>query len=310
MLIQARSRWLQASSLTAVLLTILAWTYGGLLGHETEKKEYANASLLISGEELRHHLNDPKTLIVDARHSQQYTAGHIPGAVNLPIAEITQVINGVPGMLAPIKKVEMALGQRGIARQINVVVYDDLGGVPATRLFWVLDYIGHPKVSILQGGFQLWQKERRPIQRQIPDTMAVEYEATPLANRLANKEWVRTRLKDPTVVLVDARSTQEFDGLVPEIEIKRAGHIPGSVNVDWNRNLTGEPRQFKPAAKLARIYRKAGATPEKEIVIYCRTGARASHDYFVLRLLGYPRVRLYDGSYVEWSADETLPTAR
>ncbi|MFQ5853769.1 MAG: sulfurtransferase, partial [Candidatus Binatia bacterium] len=110
--------------------------------------------------------------------------------------------------------------------------------------------------------------------------------------------------------LVDARSPGEFDGKVPGREISRPGHIPGAVSVDWIRNLTVEPRQFKSSPKLARIYRKAGATPDKEIIVYCRTGMRASHDYFVLRLLGYQKVRLYDGSYVEWSADTTLPVAR
>lgn len=310
MLNPARSRRLLASMVVILLLIFLARGCGESRGHQTEEKGYANASLLVSGEELRHHLNDPGTLVVDVRQPKRYSAGHLPGAVNLPIAEITQTMNGVPGMLAPIEAVEQTLGQRGIRRQMHVVIYDDIGGVPATRLFWALDYLGQSKISVLQGGLKLWQKERRPISRRIPEAMAVEYKATPLTSRLANKGWVQTRLKDPTVVLVDARSNQEFDGLVPGRQVKRAGHIPGSVNIDWNRNLTGEPRQFKPAAKLARIYRKAGATADKEIVVYCRTGARASHDYFVLRLLGYPRVRLYDGSYVEWAADETLPTER
>ena len=94
-------------------------------------------------------------------------------------------------------------------------------------------------------------------------------------------------------------------------DVKRPGHIPGAVNVDWILNLTEtKPQQFKPSTELARLYREAGATPEKEIVVYCRTGVRASHAYFVLRLLGFPRVRLYDGSYVEWSADPDLPVAR
>ena len=310
MLDQARLRWVRVSSVVTLVVTFLAWGYGESQGHQTEEKGYANPSLLVSGEEARHHLNDPGTLVVDVRLPKRYTTGHLPGAVNFPIAEITQTMNGVPGMLSPIEEIEKILGQRGIRRQTHVVIYDDIGGVPSTRLFWALDYLGHSKISVLQGGFKLWQKERRPISRRIPEALAVEYKASPRTSRLTDKDWVRNRLKDPTVVLVAARSNQEFDGLVPGRQVRRAGHIPGSVNVDWNRNLTGEPRQFKSAAKLARTYRKAGVTPDKEIVIYCRTGARASHDYFVLRLLGYPRVRLYDGSYVEWSADETLPTTR
>ena len=110
---------------------------------------------------------------------------------------------------------------------------------------------------------------------------------------------------------MDARSPEEFDGEVPGRDVKRPGRIPGAVNVDWVRNLTTEePRQVKGGAELARLYRRAGVTPDKEVVAYCRTGVRASHTYFALRLLGYPKVRVYDGSFVEWAADPSLPVVR
>jgi thiosulfate/3-mercaptopyruvate sulfurtransferase len=128
---------------------------------------------------------------------------------------------------------------------------------------------------------------------------------------VAEKTWVQARLQDPSVILVDARSPAEFSGEVAGRDIQRPGHIPGAVNVEWVRNLTEtEPRQFKPAVDLESLYQQAEVTPDKEIVVYCRTGVRASHDYFALRLLGYPRVRLYDGSYLEWSADPTLLVVR
>jgi thiosulfate/3-mercaptopyruvate sulfurtransferase len=257
------------------------------------------------------HLGEAGLVILDARSPDRYAAGHIPGAVNLPVADITRAINGVPGMLAPLPEVERALGARGITRNSRLVIYDDSSAEQATRVFWALDFLGHSQVGVLQGGFGQWQREGRPISRDAAPSTPAGYTAAPDPAKIADLAWMRAHLDNPAVVLVDSRSPEEFDGGVPGRDVKRPGHIPGAMNVDWVRNLTtAEPRQIKAGADLARIYRRAGATPDKEIVVYCRTGVRASHTYFVLRLLGYPRVRLYDGSFVEWAADASLPVAR
>ena len=306
-----RWTWVCASAVVPVLLFVAATGYAQCWGNEAAVKGYANASLLVSGQEVADHLGEAGIRILDARPPERYAAGHIPGAVSLPIAEITRTLNGVPGMLAPIEEIEQALGRRRISRDSYVVIYDDFGGNQATRLFWVLDYLGHPRVSVLQGGLQLWQQEGRPTSREVPKLATARYLRDPRPDRLADRTWVRAHLKDPSIILVDARSPGEFDGKVPGRQIRRPGHIPGAVNADWVRNLTtAEPRQFRAGAELARLYGVSGVTLDKEIVVYCRTGMRASHTYFVLRLLGYPHVRLYDGSYVEWSADATLPVAR
>ncbi len=308
-----RQRWRWAGTIVVVpvLLFTAATGYAECWGNEAAAKGYANASLLVSGQEVADHLVEPGIRILDVRRPERYAAGHIPGAVNLPIAEITRTMNGVPGILAPVAEVEQALGRRGVSRDSYVVIYDDFGGNRATRLFWVLDYLVHSRVSVLQGGFRLWQQEGRPTSREILNPATARYQSDPRPDRLADLTWVRSRLKDPSIVLVDARSPGEFDGKIPGREIRQPGHIPGAVNVDWVRNLTtAKPRQFRAGAELAELYQLTGVTPDKEIVVYCRTGMRASHTYFVLRLLGYPRVRLYDGSYVEWSADATLPIAR
>ena len=306
-----RKRWMWASAFGAILLFVASTGYAQCWGDQAKARRYPNASLLVSAQEVADHLGDPSIRILDARPPEGYAAGHIPGAVNLPVAEITRIINGVPGMLAPVEEVEQALARRGVTRDVRVVVYDDFGGDQATRLFWAIDYLDHPRVSVLQGGFGLWRQEGRPISQEVPKVTAVPYKGRPRADRLADRNWVRARLQDPSITLVDARSPEEFDGKVAGRDVKRPGHIPGAVNADWVRNLTTtEPRLFKAGPELGRLYRDAGVTPNKEIVVYCRTGVRASHDYFVLRLLGYPRVRLYDGSYVEWAADPDLPVAR
>lgn len=303
----SRQRSVQASVVIAALLLVV--TIGSVT--QAGAKEYANASLLLLGQELTDRLGDEGLRILDARPPERYAASHIPDAVNVPIADITRAIDGVPGMLAPVEEVKRSPGQLGVTRETQVVIYDDFGGIQATRLFWALDYLGHPRLSVLQGGFDLWQHEGRPTSQEVPPVKTSRYRGELRADRLADRSWVQTRINDTAIALVDARSSEEFRGEVPGREVTRAGDIPGAVNVDWVRNLTTtEPRQFKLAAELAALSRQARVTPEKEIAVYCRTGAQASHDYFVLRLLGYPRVRVYDGSYVEWAADDTLPVAR
>ncbi|MBI3016029.1 MAG: sulfurtransferase [Candidatus Tectomicrobia bacterium] len=306
-----RQRWAWAGAVVAVLLLIASTGYAQCWGDQAKAQGYGNAALLASGQEVADHLGEAGVRILDARSPERYAAGHIPGAVNLPVAEVSRTINGVPGMLTPVREVEQALGARGVTRESRVVIYDDFGGDQATRLFWALDFMGHPRVSVLQGGFGLWQREGRPVARDPSQPLVTRYRAAPDSTRLADAAWVKARLDDPAAVLVDSRSPEEFDGEVPGREVSRPGHIPGAVNVDWVRNLTPtETRRFKAGAELARLYRRAGVTPDKEILVYCRTGVRASHTYFVLRLLGYPKVRLYDGSFVEWAADPGLPVAR
>lgn len=311
MLIRVWARWVGAGALALGLLLPSAAARAQCWGDEAKAKGYANPALLASGQEVADHLDEASIRILDTRTPDRYAAGHIPGAVNLPIAEITRTINGVPGMLAPIQELDQALGARGVTRESRVVIYDDFGGDQATRLFWALDFLGHPQVGVLQGGFALWQREGRPIARDQVAPAPVRYVAASDPAKLADLAWVKAHLDDRGVVLLDSRSPEEFDGEVPGRDVARPGHIPGAVNVDWVRNLTStEPRQFKSGSDLVRLYRRAGVTPEKEIAVYCRTGVRASHTYFVLRLLGYPRVRLYDGSFVEWAADPSLPVAR
>ncbi|GIX47187.1 MAG: hypothetical protein KatS3mg131_1398 [Candidatus Tectimicrobiota bacterium] len=268
------------------------------------------APLLLSGEQLQQRLGEAGLRLVDVRPPPQYAAGHLPGAVNLPLAAITQQRGGTPGMLAPLSVVEQALGARGIDRTHWVVIYDEVGGDRATRLFWVLDYLGQARLSVLDGGFALWQQEGRPLSQEVPQVAATRYQATPDASKLADLAWVRAHLDDPGVVLVDARSPAEFSGQQPGRQVVRGGHIPGAVNLNWVEHLTPPPHRLKAREELARLYRRLGVVPQKEVVVYCRTGVRASHTYFVLRLLGYPRVRLYDGSFVEWAAEATAPVAR
>ena len=271
---------LQRASAVAVIAVLFTATSGYTQsGRPSEMKSgYANASLLISGRELSERLTEPGIRILDVRSAEKYTVGHTLAAGNIHIGAMTTSLNEVPGMLAPVDVIERVLGEHGVTDKTRVIVYDDVGGPVATRLFWALEYLGHPQVSVLQGGFGLWQKEKRLESREIAKAAAARFMANPRAERLADKQWVQNHLKDPSVVLVDARSAEEFTGKVGGPGVKRPGHIPGAVNVNWVLNLTeAEPREFKPSARLAELYGQAGATQQKEILVYCHTGARASN---------------------------------
>jgi thiosulfate/3-mercaptopyruvate sulfurtransferase len=265
---------------------------------------YPNAQILAETDWLAQHLGDADLRILDVRAGSDYQEGHIKNALPLDMRDLTDEGAAVRGMLAPQAKVEAILGSLGIGPETTVVVYDDSGGLWAARLFWVLDYFQHPDVRILNGGFSKWVREGKPVDKVVPQVKPTRYRVNPAAERLASKEWVRQNLDAPGVVLVDARSLGEYNG--KDVVAKRGGHIPGAVNLEWTRNLAAEG-VWKPAQELQRMYRAVGVSQDKEVVTYCQTGVRAAHAYFTLRLLGYSRLRLYDGSWEEWGNDTSLP---
>ncbi|RMF88071.1 MAG: sulfurtransferase [Nitrospinota bacterium] len=294
--------------ISILFLSITGLARAQMTGKVGDPNRYENPQLLITAEELHARLEEPRLRIIDVRSQDAYAQGHIPGAVNLPIGQITVTRNGIPGMLAPQEVVEESLGAVGVTPESRVVIYDEAGGDRATRLFWVLDYYGHPHMAVLDGGFAAWQAAAFPITTAVPAVPKTTYRGTPDPAKLATGEWIRDHLTDPAVVLVDARSRAEFRGKVAGRGVKIAGHIPGAVNIDWVRNLTETaPRKILPPTTLRRLYAEVGISQDKTVVVYCRSGMRASHTYFVLRLLGYPRVRLYDGSWLEWANSGKFP---
>ncbi|MDP2727554.1 MAG: sulfurtransferase, partial [Dehalococcoidia bacterium] len=292
-------RWLGIS--LVVLLTVSS------CAPSTETVSYPNGRLLVETEWLSQHLGDPPVRIVDVRGSNSYEDGHIPGSVYLNMGDMVDPKASVRGMLAPQDQIEAKLGSLGISPETTVVVYDDSGGLWASRLFWVLDYLQHKDVRLLNGSFSKWVRESRPTSKDIPRVEATQYKGNPLPERSATKEWVLGKLKDSNMLLVDARTPGEYQGQ-DLAGNKRGGHIPGAVNVEWGRNLS-PTGTWKSAKDLEKMYVEAGVAKDKEIVTYCQTGVRAAHDYFTLRLLGYPNIHLYDGSWEEWGNDPTLPIA-
>jgi len=271
-------------------------------------KGYANAGLLTSPDEL-HRANESgkPPLIIDLRPPEDFASGHIPGAVHLDLWGVSLIDTDPAPLKAFMWMIDHLFNLRGVTADTPVVVYDDQSGLRAARAFWFLEYFGHPKVQLLDGGFNAWVTGRFPVTRESAAPPKSTWSGTPQEHTIATWRDVHARLGNPGVVLLDTRTDGEWNGTT--VRAKRGGRIPGAVHVEWTRNL-GPDGAFKPAAELRQMYEQAGVTPEKEVVTYCQGGYRAAHSYLALRLLGYPRVRNYTGSWKEWGDRPEVPVER
>jgi thiosulfate/3-mercaptopyruvate sulfurtransferase len=284
--------------------------YGVLLLASTisaqNDQDYVHPELLVETEWLAERMNDPGVRVVDMRSADDYAQGHIKGAIRFEASKL-RTKDEASAYLPPPEEFAAMMGALGIGNNTHVVVYDGRGGVFSARLWYVLDYYGHRKTSLLNGGWNKWTKEGRPVTTETPTPTKAEFKAEPNPQMVCTLDQVKSRIKKPDTVILDARSPEEYSGAVAQS--KKGGHIPGAVNIEWKNNLT-EAGTFKTAAELRRLYEQAGITPNKEVVTYCQSGGRASHTLFVLRLIGFDKSRNYYGSWLEWGNHEETPVEK
>ncbi|MFQ6672171.1 MAG: sulfurtransferase [Candidatus Tectimicrobiota bacterium] len=264
--------------------------------------------LLVESEWLESRRSDPDLVVVDTRRRAQYFVGHLPGAVSFPMRGVTDERSWRPGFLPKDEELCRRLGAAGMRREDHLVLYDDGDGLAACRVFWALDYLGHPRVSLLNGGFSKWSYEGRKKSLRRPKRPGASYDGRPAPERLVTAEWIYDRLANGYgLVLIDCRSTDEYTGA--RRKAARGGHIPGAVHVEWTRNLreTGACPVFRDRDELLALYQGAGATEGVPVVTYCQAQVRGSHTYFVLRWLGFESAYGYEGSWGEWGNDLQRP---
>ena len=282
----------------------------------------ARDALLAETGSLAARLEDPAIRIVDIRgiirppsapkpwylaNREAYETGHIPGAVFVDwLRDIVDPSAPVEMTVARADQFSDLMGRLGIGDAHAVVVYDDSGHL-APRLWWALNYYGHAAVRVLDGGFTKWAAEGRPVTTAVPRHPPARFTARIMPEWRAPVAEVRARLGDPALTLVDCRSPAEFRGEIGRGE--KPGRIPGAVNLPVGRLLEGEHKVWRSEAELRKLFDESGVTPEHEVVTYCNAGVSAAIGLFGAKLLGYPRVRNFAGSWYEWEHDPQNPIA-
>jgi len=269
----------------------------------------------ISPEALRARLASPDLRVVDVRSSladhaagrRAYRAGHLPGAVFLDLETDLSAPLAAHGGRHPLPDPERAaatFGAAGIGPDTHVVAYDDAGGMVAGRVWWMLRWLGHEQVHVLDGGVDAWSAAGGAMVTEVPSIPPVVFEPRVRDGMTADRGWLLAHAGDPGVVVVDARAPERYRGDVEPID-PRGGHIPGAINVPYADNLEGG-RFRAPEALRARYAALADADT---VVVYCGSGVSAAHDLMALEACGIAGARLYPGSWSDWVSYADAPVA-
>ena len=277
------------------------------------------ADMLVSTETLAAHLGDPDWIVFDLRHDlvkpesgrEAWKAAHVPGAYFMHVdQDLSGAKSGTNGRhpLPEIADFASRMNRCGVAPQRQVVIYDDGGGSFAVRLWWMLRWLGHERVSLLDGGFAAWKRENRPVDGAVPAPRDGEFVPRPMPGATVDRHYVATMRESPTARLVDARAATRYMGENETLD-PVAGHIPGAVNRFWQHNL-GYDGRFLPPEELRAEFLELLDGADPALTIHsCGSGITACHNLFAMELAGLAGSRLYPGSWSEWCADSALPVA-
>ncbi len=274
---------------------------------------YANPDALVDTEWVAQHRNDPNVKLVEVDvDTSAYRQGHAPGAIgwNWSTQLEDQVRRDIPSKEAW----EKLLSESGIKNDDTIIFYGDNNNWFAAFAYWVAKMYGHKNVKLMNGGRKKWELEKRDLVTEEPKVTASQYKVANVDSSLrALQGDVAAHIGKSGGALVDVRSPAEFTGEVlapPGLQetAQRGGHVPGATNIPWLQAVNEADGTFKTPEQLRERYEREGITPDKDVIAYCRIGERSSHTWFALsELLGYPKVRNYDGSWTEWGSMIGVP---
>jgi len=295
----------------ALVLGLGVWWAIASVSSGATKETYPQSEFIATVDWVKEHKNDENVTIIDVREKEYFDDRLVPGAVHLPWGEFrtNNAVLNLAGLFVGIEAAQQILGNYGVARTDTVVLYDSAerdGGATASYFFWVLDLLGHENKKILEGGIDAWIAANEEIASKPAQLESLLYQA-PVEEidkrKLAQGNFIYFRLGDPHYYILDVRSKEEYLGEKPNVALDgtvlKLGHIPSAVNIDYRLNWQNqEKKMLKPYSQLQQLYR--GLDTTKPVVVYCHSGRRSSFSYFVLRVMGFKDVIVYDRSWNEW----------
>jgi thiosulfate/3-mercaptopyruvate sulfurtransferase len=264
--------------------------------------------LLIEADELAALLASEQhsLLILDTSSSDNYHKHHIPGAIHIDPKSLQCGTAPTPGKLPSIEQLSALFSRVGLTADKHVIAYDDEGGGWAGRLIWTLDVLGHRHYSYLNGGLHAWVNEGHPTETTINQGAAVNYQVTLDTKSIAEIDDIVPKLGSDQFAIWDARSKAEYEG--SKVLAQRGGHIPGAINIDWLELMDRENNlRLVNLQQLQQRLNALGLSKDKQIVTHCQTHHRSGLTYLAMKILGYPNIKAYHGSWSEWGNRNDTP---
>ncbi len=262
--------------------------------------------LLVEPDTLEGWLDRDDILVVDLSSAKTHQQYHVPGAVFLEYARLVADRKPVGGLLPEVDSLVRVLSETGIGDGKRVIAYDDEGGGKACRLLWTLDCLGFDNYALLNGGLHSWAREGHKLTDAPTLPRPAHFQAGFDPAPIADASYIKARLEDPEMALVDTRTREEYTGERRYAE--RGGHIPGAVHFDWLRGMDqGRNLRFRDAAELRAELEGLGIGMDRRPVVYCQTHHRSSHTYVLLKYLGYHGVKGYHGAWSDWGNRPDTP---